>query len=122
MGHIERAMIWGVSAFVVGLVATVLVGIPVAAGCTDTVGATVLAVSGVGALCGVIGAAARSRPAALLAGSVGLVVGVVQLQSGHSTTFGTALILVILALPYLAGFGITTLASAILPSDLSPGA
>lgn len=64
MGHIEWAMIWGVSAFVVGLVATVLVSIPVAAGCTDTVGATVLAVSGVGALGGVIGrqpARARRR-------------------------------------------------------------
>lgn len=122
MGHIERAMIWGVSAFVVGLVATVLVGIQVAAGRTDTVGATVLAVGGVGALCGVIGVAARSRPTALLAGSVGLVVGVVQLQSGHTTAFGTAFILVILALPYLAGFGLATLASAMLPSDLSPGA
>ncbi len=110
-------MISVVSGFVVGLVGTVLVGIQVAAGRSDTVGATVLAVGGIGALCARIGAAARSRLEALVAGSVGLVVAVVQLQSGHTTAAGTAFILIILAVPYLAGFGVVTLASALLPSE-----
>jgi hypothetical protein len=84
--RIVRAVIAVVGAFVVGLVGTVLVGIFVAAGRPDTLDATVLAITGIGALCAVPGTAARLRPEALLAGSCGLVVAVVMLQSGHTTT------------------------------------
>ncbi len=120
MDRMERPMIAVASTFVVGLVGTVLVGTLVAAGRSDTVGATTLAVCGIGALCAVIGTAARSRPEALLAGLVGLVVAVVYLQSGHTTDFGTALISIILAFPYLAGFGAVTLVTALLPSEPRP--
>jgi hypothetical protein len=92
MGRIERALIAVVSAFVIGLVGTVLVDSQVAAGRSDTVGATLLAVGAIGALCAVIGTAVRSRPEALLAGSVGLFVAVAQLQNGCTTALGTALI------------------------------
>ncbi len=71
-------------------------------------------------LCAVIGAATRSRAESLLAGSVGLVVAIVHLQSGHTTALGTVMISIILALPYLAGFGGATLVTALLPSEPRP--
>lgn len=47
--------------------------------------------------------------AVALPGSVGLVIGVVILQTGYTTALGTALIAVIAEVPYLAGFGGGTL-------------
>lgn len=93
---------------VVGL-GTVVVGLQVLAGRTDTVGIGLIAFGGIGALCAVIGAATRSHLATLLAGSVGMVIGVVILQTGYTTALGTALIAVIVEVPYLAGFGGGTL-------------
>lgn len=123
MGRIKRAVIAVVSAFVVGLVGTVLVATQAAASDTlmpddDTVVATVLVLAGIGAVCAVIGTAVHSRPEALLAGSVGLVLGVVQLQSHTTlTALATAIMLTVLALtPYLAGFGVITLVTSLVTS------
>jgi hypothetical protein len=124
MRRIERAMIAVVSALVVGLAGTVLVATQAAASDTlvpddDTVVATALLIGGIGAVCAAIGTAVHSRPEALLAGSVGLVVAVAQLQSDHTTpaAFGAALILTVLALcPYLAGFGVVTLVTDLVTS------
>jgi hypothetical protein len=120
MRRIERAMIAVVSAFVVALAGTVLIATQVAASDSlfpddDTVVATILVIGGIGAICAAIGTAVHSRPEALLAGSVGLVVAVAQVQRDHTTpaAFLTALILTVLALlPYLAGFGVVTLVTA----------
>jgi hypothetical protein len=97
-----------VSAFVVGLVGTLVV-CTVWAARSETVYLTLGGVGGVGVLCAVIGAATRSRPEALLAGAVGVAVATLLLGAGTYQAPILVFIWVVLELPYLVGFGVAAL-------------
>jgi hypothetical protein len=114
------AIVAVVTALVAGLAGTAVVAIQLAGGRSDTLNLVLVGIAGVGALCAVIGAAFRSRPEALVAGAIGLVVAVLLLGSGYAA-FWIVFLWVVLGAPYLAGFGVALLLTEALLSGLRRG-
>jgi hypothetical protein len=99
----RRIAVAVVMAFAVGLAGTALAIILLADSRDNTLDSLFVGVGGVGAVCAVIGAACRSRLGALLAGVVGSAVAIIVMSPGWGSWL--VLVLAILEVPYLAGFG-----------------
>jgi len=100
----RRIAVAVVMAFAVGLAGTALAIILLADSRDNTPDFLFVGVGGVGAVCAVIGAACRSRLGALLAGVVGSAVAIMVMSPRWQGSW-LVLVLAILEVPYLAGFG-----------------
>lgn len=98
-----------VMAFVVGLIGTAAVGILLVDGRDDRIDFLLVGVGAVGAACAAVGAVYGSRVRALLAGGVGSAVAVAIVSGWSAWPNWLVLLWMLLAVPYLAGFGTATL-------------
>jgi hypothetical protein len=98
-----------VMVFVVGLIGTAAVGILLVDGRDDRIDFLLVGVGAVGAACAVIGTVCRSRVRALLAGGVGSAVAVAVVSGFWAWPNWLVLLWMLLAVPYLAGFGTAVL-------------
>jgi hypothetical protein len=98
-----------VMAFVIGLIATAAVGILLVDGRDDRPDFLFVGVGAVGAACAVVGVVCRSRVRALLAGGVGSMMAAALVSGWWAWPMWLAWLWVLLAVPYLAGFGTSIL-------------